>query len=279
MNTRSYKIALICNILGLLAIIGYVAFNLFFNENINYDIIPLLFCALPIVVMVLDYIALTKHKWLGWSIASISIKTIFLLFYLMQAFYAVGSLLEYGYRYYYIAPIIAILFLALTLYPSIYSIKNVDKNIAREKSGKPTKHPDCISIVVFSIGLAIAGLFLILGLNSIGASGWGKLGLAFIPPSLLVIVILLLDFFAIKDCKWFAWSVVSLVIKSLCAITIIPYAWESFYLLPLAFFEITYFLIFLFFAALLVFIAISTYPSIRNIVNISKRKRENANEQ
>ena len=271
MDSRFYKIALICNILGLLVITGYVAFYLFFNESTHYDIGSLLFYTSPIVIMVLDYIALTKHKWLGWSIASISIKAVFLLFYLAQSIFAVIVLLEYGYRYDYIVPFIAIFFSALILYPSIYSINNTNVARKEKESNKQTKQLDRISIAVFSIEFAITGYFLILGLSSIGAIGWGKLGVFLIPPSLLAITILLLDLFAIKDCKWFAWSVASLAVKSLCLMAIIP---AIRYLLLLTLVSPYSFWLFV---MAFTFIALIFYPSIRNIININKRKRGDSN--
>ena len=49
------------------------------------------------------------------------------------------------------------------------------------------------------IGLVASGIALFLGLQSIGAAGCGVLGVIFIAPSIIAIVIILLDLKVTKD--------------------------------------------------------------------------------
>ena len=81
-----------------------------------------------------------------------------------------------------------------------------------------------VSIVIAVILLVIAGLCLILGLGSIGAQGWGGLGVIFILPSLIAIGIIVLDLLVtigkIED--GFVYSIVSTAIKLLLFLALIP---------------------------------------------------------
>ena len=56
-----------------------------------------------------------------------------------------------------------------------------------------------ISIICSIIGFVLALLGLIVGLQSIGADGWGQLGIIFIAPSVFALAIITLDFLITID--------------------------------------------------------------------------------
>lgn len=260
-----------CIGIGLLVLVLYYANSIYYvvtHENAYFDLLSIVYMALPIAVLVLDFIALSGHKWRNWSIASVGIKASILLIYLPQTIYAVSKMFEYGYRDYYFFFVLMVLFLVLVSCPSIYNIRSIGKD--NESSKSSYSNLNSISVAGIAIGLAIAGLFLIGGVGSIGAEGYAKLGMIFIAPSLLAIAIILVDFLALKDKKWFAWSVVSLTAKSLCIVTILRcIGYELGQMLR----GNSYYNLW-FYIGMLVFIVLITYPSIRNIININKQKKD-----
>lgn len=62
-----------------------------------------------------------------------------------------------------------------------------------------------------------AAFFLILGIQSIGATGWERLGIFFIPLSAATLLFILADLLALLRKKWVAWSWFSTISKCLCA--------------------------------------------------------------
>ena len=117
------------------------------------------------------------------------------------------------------------------------------------------------------MGLFLSIVFFISGISSIGASGWAALGMLFIAPSLLAILLLVFDFLALKDRKWFVWSIASLAVKGLCAIPVLQcIAYELGQMLKGNSYSNL-----LFYTVLLVFVVLIAYPSIRNVVNIRKQ--------
>lgn len=267
MGTKVYKVALVCNTIGVFIFICSIivsAARAVINGGLVLDAIS--FTSLLLLAMlVLDFIALKEHKWRNWSIASAGIKAVALLAYLPQTSYSISGMLENGYRYYYLATILFIPYLVLISFPSAYNIKTLSKGETRDNNS----NLDPISIGAMSIGMFLAIVFFIGGINSIGADGWAVLGMLFIAPSLLAIVLLVVDFLALKGRKWFVWSVASLAVKGLCAAPILQ---STAYELGQMFRGNSYSGL-MFYTVLLAFIVLIAYPSIKNIVNIRKQER------
>lgn len=265
MGTKVYKATLACNVIGIFIFICSIivsAARAVISGGLVFDTIS--FTSLLLLAMlVLDFIALKEHKWRNWSIASIGIKVVALLAYLPQTFYSISGMLENGYRYYYLATILFIPYLVLIVFPSAHNIKTLGK----EKTRCNNSNLDPISIGAMSVGMFLAIVFFIGGVNSIGADGFAALGMLFIAPSLLAIVLLVVDFLALKDRKWFAWSVASLAVKGLCAAPILQ---SMAYELGRMFMGNSYSGL-MFYTVLLVFIVLIAYPSIKNVVNIRGR--------
>lgn len=128
---------------------------------------------------------------------------------------------------------------------------------------------DILSFLCCLAGLAASLFFLILGVRSINAEGWGQLGIIFIPPSAAAIIFISADFLALLRKKWAAWSWSSTICKCLCAgllirplsrnlATEIRGGVSNFY----------------FYLMILIFLLVTVIPSVWNIIRLRKQKRE-----
>ncbi len=81
-----------------------------------------------------------------------------------------------------------------------------------------------ISIICCLIGIALSLYGLIVGLESIGATGFGGLGIIFIGPSVVALIIILCDFLIAIDKikKGLIYSFISSLIKIALIINFIP---------------------------------------------------------
>lgn len=89
---------------------------------------------------------------------------------------------------------------------------------------KQFKISKVISIICSIIGLILSSFGLITGLQSIGAPGWGGLGVIFIMPSLIAILVILFDFLITLDKikKGLIYSCFSSIIKTCILARFIP---------------------------------------------------------
>ena len=80
---------------------------------------------------------------------------------------------------------------------------------------KQFKISKVISIICSIIGLILSLFGLIMGLQSIGAPGWGGLGVIFIMPSVIALLVILFDFLITLDKikKGLIYSCVNSIIK------------------------------------------------------------------
>ena len=136
---------------------------------------------------------------------------------------------------------------------------------------KPTVVPKTISIVCCIVALLAALYGLMLGLGSIGASGWGALGVIFILPSIAALIIIVFDLLIAIDKikKGLSFSYHSSIIKIWIIIpiiksTIFDFGYEMQYGVSNLSFDIT----------LIVLLAIATVPSILNIIKLSKQNNK-----
>ena len=122
------------------------------------------------------------------------------------------------------------------------------------------------------IGLVASGIALFLGLQSIGAAGFGALGVIFIAPSIIAIVIILLDLKVTKDenGKGLVFSIISSLAKIVLFIALIPSTIYSYnYEMRFGVSNLTFDLI------LEGLLLITAIPSIINAVRIIKEKKQN----
>ena len=87
-----------------------------------------------------------------------------------------------------------------------------------------------ISVICSIIGFIVSSFGLTMGLNSIGAPGWGGLGVIFIMPSILAFILVLFDFLISIDKikKGLTYSVISTLIKIGGIALLIPSTMYSF---------------------------------------------------
>lgn len=128
---------------------------------------------------------------------------------------------------------------------------------------------DTISFLCCIAGMMAAAFFLILGIQSIGATGWGRLGIFFIPPSAATLLFILADLLALLRKKWVAWSWFSTISKCLCAGMLVKPLVRS-----LAMEIQSGISNFFFFLAIMVFLLISVVPSVWNIVRFARQKKD-----
>lgn len=89
---------------------------------------------------------------------------------------------------------------------------------------KQFKISKVISIICSIIGLILSSFGLIMGLQSIGAPGWGGLGVIFIMPSVIALLIIIFDFLITLDKikKGLIYSCINSIIKIGVMICFIP---------------------------------------------------------
>ena len=122
------------------------------------------------------------------------------------------------------------------------------------------------------IGLVASGIALFLGLQRIGAAGFGALGVICIAPSIIAIVIILLDLKVTKDenGNGLVFSIISSLIKIVLFIALIPSTIYSYnYEMRFGVSNLTFDLI------LEGLLLITAIPSIINAVRIIREKKQN----
>ena len=136
---------------------------------------------------------------------------------------------------------------------------------------KQFKISKVISIICSIIGLNLSSIGLIMGLQSIGAPGWGGLGVIFIMPSVIALLVILFDFLITLDKtkKGLIYSCINSIIKIgiiACFIptTISDYKYEMKFGASNLDFDII----------VIVLLTIVTIPSILNIIKLIKSKKK-----
>ena len=136
---------------------------------------------------------------------------------------------------------------------------------------KQFKISKVISIICSIIGLILSSFGLIMGLQSIGAPGWGGLGVIFIMPSVIALLVILFDFLITLDKikKGLIYSCINSIIKIgiiACFIptTISDYKYEMKFGVSNLDFDII----------VIVLLIIVTIPSILNIIKLIKSKKK-----
>lgn len=136
---------------------------------------------------------------------------------------------------------------------------------------KQFKISKVISIICSIIGLNLSSIGLIMGLQSIGAPGWGELGVIFIMPSVIALLVILFDFLITLDKikKGLIYSCINSIIKIgiiACFIptTISDYKYEMKFGASNLDFDII----------VIVLLTIVTIPSILNIIKLIKSKKK-----
>lgn len=128
-----------------------------------------------------------------------------------------------------------------------------------------------ISIICSIIGLILASYGLLMSLQSIGADGWGQLGVIFIMPSIIALTVIVFDFLITvgKIKRGLIYSCINSLIK-ICIIgcvipsTIYDYKYEIKYGVSNLYFDLI----------LIVALTIITIPSILNITKLIKLKNK-----
>lgn len=128
-----------------------------------------------------------------------------------------------------------------------------------------------ISIICSIIGLILSSFGLIIGLQSIGAPGWGGLGVIFIMPSVIAVLVILFDFLITlgKIKKGLVYSCISSIIKIGIIACFIPtaisdYKYEMKFRVSSLGFDIM----------VIVVLTIVTIPSILNIIKLINSKKK-----
>ena len=136
---------------------------------------------------------------------------------------------------------------------------------------KQFKISKVISIICSIIGLILSSFGLIMGLQSIGAPGWGGLGVIFIMPSVIALLVILFDFLITLDKikKGLIYSCINSIIKigiMICFIpnTISEYKYEMEFGASNFEFDII----------VIVALIIVTIPSILNSIKLVKLKKK-----
>ena len=88
---------------------------------------------------------------------------------------------------------------------------------------KANKKLKILSIFCSAIGLCFSLFLLVIGLQSIGAEGWDKLGIIFIIPAIIGSIIIILDILVTIDKfkRGFFYSLISSIIKIVIMIILI----------------------------------------------------------
>ena len=128
-----------------------------------------------------------------------------------------------------------------------------------------------ISIICNVIGLILSSFGFVMGLQSISAPGWGRLGVIFIMPSVIAFIVILFDFLITLDKikKGLIYSCINSIIKIgiiACFIptTISDYKYEMRFGVSNLDFDII----------AIVLLTIVTIPSILNIIKLIKSKKK-----
>ena len=136
---------------------------------------------------------------------------------------------------------------------------------------KQFKISKVISIICSIIGLIFSSFGLIMELQSIGAPGWGGLGVIFIMPSVIALLVILFDFLITlgKIKKGLIYSCINSIIKIgiiACFIptTISDYKYEMKFGVSNLDFDII----------VIVLLTIVSIPSILNIIKLIKSKKK-----
>lgn len=135
---------------------------------------------------------------------------------------------------------------------------------------KEVKVQRIISIICSIVGLIISLYGLLAGLESIGATGFGGIGVIFISPSIIALIIIILDLLITVDKikKGLVYSCISSLIKIVIIICFIPSTIYSFK------YEVEYGVSNLSFDLLIIFLlVIILIPSILNIIKLIKFKK------
>ena len=136
---------------------------------------------------------------------------------------------------------------------------------------KQFKIQEVISIICSIIGLILSSYGLLMSLQSIGADGWGQLGVIFILPSIIALTVIIFDFLITvgKIKRGLIYSCTNSIIK----ICIIGYVISS--IISDYKYEIQYGVSNLDFdLILIVALTIITIPSILNMVKLIKSKNK-----
>ena len=129
-----------------------------------------------------------------------------------------------------------------------------------------------ISVICSVLGIILASFGLIVSLLSIGAEGFGRLGVIFIVPSLLALFIIILDFLIVigKIRKGLIYSWISCLVKIGVIIFFIP---DTIYEFK---YELQYGMSNLYFNLMVIFLlVIITIPSVFNIIKLNYLKKSN----
>ena len=131
-----------------------------------------------------------------------------------------------------------------------------------------------ISIICSVLGFIFSLFGLKLGLQSINADGWGRLGVIFIMPSILALLIIVIDFFITvgKIKKGLIFSCISTLIKIGIIILLIPstiydYKYELEFGVSNFDFDLT----------LIVLLVIIAIPSVLNTIRLKFLRKSNNN--
>ena len=137
---------------------------------------------------------------------------------------------------------------------------------------KPFKMSKRISIICCIIGLVLSLYGLTIGIQCINADGWDRIGVIFIPPSIIALIIIVFDFLITTDKikKGLIYSCISSIIKISIIGCLIPstiYSYKN---------EIEYGSSNLYFDLILIIsLIIIAIPSTINIIKLIKLKTNN----
>lgn len=137
---------------------------------------------------------------------------------------------------------------------------------------KQFKISKVISIICSIIGLILSSFGLIMGLQSIGAPGWGGLGVIFIMPSVIALLVILFDFLITLDKikKGLIYSCINSIIKIGIIACFIPTTINDYKYEMKLFGESNLD----FDIIVIVSLTIVTIPSILNIIKLIKSKKK-----
>ena len=136
---------------------------------------------------------------------------------------------------------------------------------------KLLKFKKLISVICCILVFILSLIGLIVGLQSIGSEGWGKLGVIFIMPSVIALVIIILDFLITVDKikRGLVYSCISCLIKIGSIALVIPstiydYKYEMQYGVSNLDFDLL----------LISLLIIFTIPSFLNIIKLISLKKQ-----
>lgn len=281
-----HKIAIACIIVAaatLATSFGSSILRVILNENASLEFLTVtvaMYWVLPVAILVVDFITLRVDKWRAWSFVSLSLKGWYLLTLIPSFIYVISRILIYPASYYssLISYLLQIVFMLVMIYPSIYNIRKVyqlKKKVgnmggAETISQKKSSPFDVFSIIGITVGFIGSAQFLIGGIASIDADGYAQIGVIFIPPALMAITVVLLDFLALRGTKWLTWSIISLAAKGCLALTLLGNIVEIIgrILSGKSYYNLSFYILLLILAMLII------YPSVRNIININKKREQ-----